>query len=365
LFFSGNIKAKSDYAQAAKAMRLRAIGGLLVGAVLLGCRGGKLKQILLRRATTTTAAAATAPGSVLGGHAYFVATPLGNLQDVTLRALSVLSSVDIVAAEDTRNTAKLFRLLNIKGKKIVSHHEHNWKESTPELVRLLNSGSSVALVSDAGSPGISDPGAQLAAACAAAGIPTHPVPGPSAVVAALSIAGFSESRFTFFGFVPAKGKDRKQLAEELMRCSHVAVFFDAPHRIPQTMELLQSLVPQHGDKQVVACRELTKLHETVFRGTLAQTAAWLASGAGASSGNDGGEERVRGEFTVLIAPPLVGASATAVQGEAQQVAEVRARLLELQSDGVSRSEAVRLVSAMGSVSRSSVYRAALDLEGWN
>jgi len=318
------------------------------------------------------------------GHIYFVATPLGNLQDITFRAVNVLSNVDIVAAEDTRNTAKLLKLLNIKYGKLVSHHEHNWQRSTPELVRLLKEGSSVALVSDAGTPGISDPGAPLAAACALAGIPIHPVPGPSAVVSALSVCGFSSTRFTFFGFLPAKGKERKEMASEIMSCSHPAVFFEAPHRMMQSIELFQQLVPRYGERSVVCCRELTKIHEEIFRGRLSEVSAWLARNSGVVAGEGPDiNERVRGEFTVVMSPAFdnyndsdddarggwVDELGNTEQRPKRAEDNVRVLLLRLQSDGLSRSESVKLVSAMAEVkdacSRSEVYRIALDVPNWD
>ena len=309
------------------------------------------------------------PNAVERGHVYFVATPLGNLQDMSPRAKSILSTVDIIAAEDTRTTGKLLKLLGLeKHGKLVSHHEYNWQTSTPELVKLALQGSSVALVSDAGTPGISDPGAPLAAACAAAGVPVHPIPGPSAVSAALSICGFSGSpRFTFFGFLPVKGRERKEAAADVMRCQHPAVIFEAPHRVQQTMNLLLELVGEHGDKRVVCCRELTKMHEEVFRAaSISQTVAWLAASAGEDGGAAAGE-RIRGEFTIVLAPQEAATGhAAEAQVKTKQAQIVLARLLELQADGVSRSDAVRLVCGMADVSasRSAVYRCALDMDGW-
>ena len=142
---------------------------------------------------------------VEAGHVYYVATPLGNMKDITLRAIEVLTKADVICAEDTRHTIKLLRRLNLPHKELLSHHEHNWQEQLPKIVGMIQHGKSIAVVSDAGTPGISDPGAELAAALVSQRIPVHPVPGPSAVIAALSISGFVASEFTFLGFLAVKG----------------------------------------------------------------------------------------------------------------------------------------------------------------
>lgn len=160
------------------------------------------------------------------GHLYFVATPLGNLRDITLRAMDILTHVDVICAEDTRHTIKLLRHLGLPHKEIISHHENNWIEAVPKIVSLAKSGSSCAVVSDAGTPGISDPGSQLAAACAREGIPLHPIPGPSAVVAALSVCGYTSTEFTFLGFLAVKGKERKEKLNKIKTISEVVVFFE-------------------------------------------------------------------------------------------------------------------------------------------
>ena len=355
--------------------------------LLCGCLGARL--LGRRPSAQTPISVPQSPGAplvhseknaVVSGEIYFVATPLGNLEDITLRAIKVLSSVDIICAEDTRNTAKLLRLLGIKPKRLMAHHEHNWQQSTPELVRLLGEGCSVALVSDAGTPGIADPGAPLAAACAAAGIQVRPVPGPSSVVAALSISGLSASRFTFFGFVPAKGKERREVATALMSAEFPCVFFEAPHRIHQTMELLHSLVPVNGERTVVVCRELTKLHEETFRGSISQTRKWLGKtspGGIAEVGNESEFEvaaasTIRGEFTIVLAPPIASQSDTSVTPYSTSAAakeNVIALLEQLRDDGVSRSEAVRIVADMADVKlagarRGAIYSWALTLADW-
>ena len=219
----------------------------------------------------------TSSSAVEPGHVYFVATPLGNLKDVTVRALEVLAAADVVCAEDTRHTVQLLRRLRLPRKELLSHHEHNLPAAVPRIVALAQAGRSVAVVSDAGTPGISDPGAELAAALAAAGVPVHPVPGPSAVVAALSIAGFPSTAFTFFGFLPVKGRERQEALQRVAATDHPVVLYEAPHRVKALFRQLRDAEVGLGgvSRPVVCCRELTKLYEEVRRGTVAEVCAWL------------------------------------------------------------------------------------------
>jgi 16S rRNA (cytidine1402-2'-O)-methyltransferase len=198
------------------------------------------------------------------GTLYVVATPIGNLEDVTARALRILQGVAIVAAEDTRRTAHLLARYAI-ATPTTSLHAHNETRKTPVIVDRLLRGDSVALVSDAGTPLISDPGEHLIAAAIAAGIRVEPIPGPSAVMAALSAAGVSTGAFSFLGFPPTRSKDRKLWFERLARLSHTVVFFEAPHRIRQTLQHLRASI---GDCPIVVCRELTKVHESLVRGPI-------------------------------------------------------------------------------------------------
>lgn len=209
------------------------------------------------------------------GHVYFVATPLGNMGDITFRAKDILETVDIIYAEDTRNTIRLLKYLSIPQKVIYSHHEHNEHESIGKIVQKVREGASVAVVSDAGTPGISDPGAPLAAAMAENFIPIHPIPGPSAVISAMSIAGFTNGDFTFYGFVPAKGTERKIKLKQIIDTKHSAVIYEAPHRMLRTFQELLALYPAVGNRYCVCCRELTKLHEEIKRDTVQNIYTWL------------------------------------------------------------------------------------------
>lgn len=252
------------------------------GFIRAGIARRSFSRAVKNHATANTAAAAT---SVEAGHVYFVATPLGNLKDITLRALEILTHADYVCAEDTRHTVNLLRHLQIPHKQLISHHEHNHITSIPYIVSLAKAGKSIAVVSDAGTPGISDPGTELAAALATENVPIHPIPGPSAVAAALSISGFPCTPFTFFGFLPVKGTARKNVLEQIAATKHTVVFYEAPHRIQRTLSdianqpapdssLAASLGAQKsmymGNRRCVSCRELTKVHEQVSRGNIQQ-----------------------------------------------------------------------------------------------
>ena len=224
---------------------------------------------------TYSTTASSNSSSVEQGHVYFVATPLGNLKDMTTRAIEVLSNVDLICAEDTRHTVKLLRHLSLPHKDLLSHHEHNWKEQIPKILAMVQEGKSLAVVSDAGTPGICDPGAELAEALLINNIPLHPIPGPSAVVAALSVCGFQASEFSFLGFLAVKGKERTQKLDQIARIQHPVVIYEAPHRMKMTFRQLASKEYGQSQRSCVCCRELTKLHEEFKRGSVAECLAWL------------------------------------------------------------------------------------------
>ena len=204
---------------------------------------------------------------------YFIATPIGNMSDISERALQILRGVDVICAEDTRHSLQLLRHFKIPPKRLVSHHEHNYKEKVPQILSLLKDHKSIAVITDAGTPGISDPGVQLATACHDEGISPVPIPGPSAVIAALSISGFDAVPFTFFGFIPPKSKPRRLLLDKIATTYHTIVLYEAPHRVIQT---IQDLISAHGvSRMCCCCREITKVHEETFRGTLHEVLAWL------------------------------------------------------------------------------------------
>ena len=215
------------------------------------------------------------------GTLFVVATPIGNLEDITARALRVLREVSLIAAEDTRRTAHLLARYAI-ATPTTSLHEHNEGRKTAGLVDRLRQGDDIALVSDAGTPTVSDPGARLVQAAIEAGIRVEPIPGPSAALAALAVSGLPTDTFTFLGFPPTRSKDRKLWFDRLTNLTGTVVFFEAPHRIRQTLETLQATV---GDCRVAVARELTKIHEELVRGPISV----ILDGLG----------KPRGEFTVV------------------------------------------------------------------
>lgn len=271
----------------------------------------------------------------MSGTLYVVATPIGNLEDITRRALRVLGEVNVVACEDTRRTRALLTHFAL-ATPTVSYHEHNETSRADELVARLLDGESVALVSDAGTPCISDPGYRLVREAAAAGIDVVPIPGASAGVAALSASGLATDAFLFVGFLPAKRSARRARLAELAGVRETVVFYEAPHRIGA---MLEDLGEAFGAREIVVARELTKLHEELVRGTVAEVAAKLTS------------ERHRGEFVVVVE----GASD---RGAASSVDAIpaRDRVAALEAEGLSRMDAVKRVAKERGVPKREVYR---------
>jgi 16S rRNA (cytidine1402-2'-O)-methyltransferase len=233
------------------------------------------------------------PGQAGKASLYVVATPIGNLRDVTLRALDVLRESDVVAAEDTRVTARLLQHFEIAGKKLIALHEHNEQQTVPRLLALLAQGRSVALVSDAGTPAFSDPGARCVTAVRAAGYPVVPIPGPSAAMAALSASGLAGPPVLLYGFLPARPGERRRMLEGLAEFPFLLLFYEAPHRVLETLEDLTASLG--GERRCVIARELTKIYESVHACTLSSAAQWLREEPG----------RTKGEFVLIVegAPP--------------------------------------------------------------
>jgi len=272
------------------------------------------------------------------GTLYLVATPIGNLEDLTRRAERILREADLVAAEDTRHTRHLLSSLGLS-KPLFSHHEHNEAKSAAALLAELEQGKSVALVSDAGTPGLSDPGLRLVRLAQAAGIPVVPVPGPSALAAALSAAGIPGEEFSFLGFLPAKKSARRKKLLALKNRPERLVLFEAPHRLAESLLDLAEVL---GDREATLLRELTKLHEEVRRSSLRE----LCQQAKARS--------LKGEITLVIA----GAPATADQDRAGLEEELRDRL---SAGGISLKQLAEEVAERRGLSRNEVYRLALRL----
>ena len=274
------------------------------------------------------------------GTLYLVATPIGNLEDITLRALRILREASLVAAEDTRRTHGLLQHYQIS-RPLLSLHDHNERQRTPALLARLRAGESVALVSDAGTPLISDPGLHLVREALAQGIKVEAVPGPSALTTALSISGISLNEFTFVGFPPARGSARDRWLARLTAEPRTLVLFESPHRIRGTLEALHH---HFGNRSVVIARELTKLHETIHRGRLSDI---LAEGV-----------ETRGEFVILVEQPTT-------LGRAEQKAVnpemLRAEFGDLtENNGLTGREAAETVAARHGVSRQAVFKATKE-----
>ncbi|HET9533679.1 MAG TPA: 16S rRNA (cytidine(1402)-2'-O)-methyltransferase [Blastocatellia bacterium] len=273
----------------------------------------------------------------MAGTLYLVATPIGNLEDITLRAINVLRDVDLIACEDTRHTRKLLSRYEIT-KPTISYHEHNERERARELVRKLEAGSDIALVSDAGTPLVSDPGFRLVRESLDRGIRVVPVPGPAAFVAALAASGLPSDEFVFAGFLPPRKGARRARLEEFAGAKTTLIFYEAPHRIRETLEDAREIL---GDRPAVLARELTKLYEEFLRGSLSEIASSLEPGD------------VRGEMVLIVGPPL----------EDNRSRPVRSSILEeiehvMRDEGLDHKSALKRVARNRGISRSEAYRLA-------
>lgn len=272
---------------------------------------------------------------------YVVATPIGNLRDISLRALDVLTSADTVAAEDTRNTSHLLTHYGISANRLLAMHQHNERGAAEKIVALLQQGQAVALVTDAGTPAVSDPGAVLVEAVLAAGFRVIPIPGASAVVAALSASGLTKPHALFYGFLPNKSAARRTVLQELIDHPYTLVFYEAPHRILESVADLQAVF---GDeREIVLAREITKLFENIHRCTLGEAMAWLNSDP----------NNQRGEFVVLVA----GAEAKP-DGLSSEVEKTLLLLLE----ELPLKQAVQLAVKITGANKNELYQRALEIK---
>lgn len=279
------------------------------------------------------------------GILYIVGTPIGNLEDITARALRILREVSLIAAEDTRQTRKLLSHFDIHTP-TVSYHEHNQRTAGPELVDRLQAGADIALVTDAGMPAISDPGEDLVRLAIAAGIKVVAVPGPTAFTTGLVISGLPTDRFVFEGFLPARKKERRGALERLRREERTTILYEAPHRVLETLEELGAAL---GDRPMAAARELTKLFEEVIRGTAAQVLAHFE------------QHSPRGEFVLIIqGAPSAEASAGAVLDKSPQA--LADAVAELERAGMDRKVAMKAVADHHGISKRDVYQALLALK---
>ena len=278
------------------------------------------------------------PNQPLAPGLYLVGTPIGNLGDITLRAIRVLRSADRIACEDTRQTQKLLNHFGITTPTI-SCHEHNEAERIPEFLAAMQRGARIAVVSDAGMPGISDPGMHLAAAAIKAGIAVHPIPGANAALSAVVASGLNTERFVYSGFLPAKAGARRAELERLastIEDGTTLVFYEAPHRIQETLGDIQAVWGEQC--RIVVARELTKLHEEFMRGTVAEVVAELNQ-----------RDRIRGEITLLV-EACIQTEETASGSIADRIAELQ------QSENLDEKDALKRIARERGISKSNVYR---------
>lgn len=275
------------------------------------------------------------------GRLILVGTPIGNLGDLSPRAIETLADADVIACEDTRRTGRLLKHVGIEKRRLITVNEHTEYEQIESILGEVAAGAVIALVSDAGMPGVSDPGERLVAAATGRGIAVETVPGPSSVLAALVISGLPGGRFCFEGFLPRKGRVRQDRLAQLVTEQRTVVLFEAPHRLERTLDDLRERAGD--DRRVVLARELTKLHEEVWRGTLADAVLWCAEQA-----------KIRGEFVVV----LDGASPPAMLDDG----EITIALVAAIESGSSRRDAIAEVASTLGVAKRRAYSLALDLD---
>lgn len=272
---------------------------------------------------------------------YVVATPIGNLRDITLRALDILASVDVVAAEDTRNTGHLLAHYAISANRLLSMHQHNERNAAEKIIRLLGQGQSVALVSDAGTPAVSDPGALLVGAVSGAGYRVIPIPGANAALTALSAAGLPEPRFLFYGFLSSKSAARIRELQALVEFPYLLVFYEAPHRILESVADMQNVFG--ASRRIVIAREITKLYESMHACRLDEALEWLNADA----------NNQRGEFVLLVS----GAEAQTTELEAES-----RRVLAILLHELPLKQAVQLAVDITGANRNELYQVALRIK---
>ncbi|WP_426174647.1 16S rRNA (cytidine(1402)-2'-O)-methyltransferase [Massilia sp. TWR1-2-2] len=272
---------------------------------------------------------------------YIVATPIGNVTDISLRALQVLALVDAVACEDTRNTGNLLTRFGLS-KPMIAAHQHNEREVADKLIARLLAGERIALVSDAGTPGVSDPGARIVDAVRAAGLRVLPLPGASAAITALSASGLVNDRFYFVGFLPAKARQRETALQELVAVPATLVLYEAPHRILDCVEALAGVF--EPTRQVVFARELTKLFEEIHRCPLGEALAWVKADA----------HREKGEYVVLVEGAVAGSDAEEIEAE---------RILNILLGECSVKQAASLAAQITGRKKNALYDRALAIKG--
>ena len=267
---------------------------------------------------------------------YLVATPIGNLDEMTVRAVNTLKEVDCIAAEDTRNTLKLLNHFDIKAK-LISHHEHNWKNSIPGILEMLENGQSIALVSDAGYPAISDPGTELVQAVIEASYAVVPISGPNACLNALVVSGITPQPFTFYGFLDHLDKIKKKQLEDLKKHPYTLVFYESPYRIQKTLKLMLEIM---GDRKVALCREITKRHEEIIRGHISEILEI--------------EDELKGEMVLVVEGNNLA------DDEDEAPVDIVAEVQKLIDQGVHSKEAIKQVAKTYNMKKNDVYDMYLE-----
>lgn len=278
------------------------------------------------------------------GKLYLVPTPIGNLKDITLRALETLQQADFIAAEDTRQTLKLLNHFEIK-KSLISYHKFNEQIKSDKIIELLMEGKNVALVSDAGTPGISDPGSVIVQRCIEQMIDFEVLPGATAITTALVYSGLDTTKFLFRGFLPRENKDRRVVTDELMQSQETLIFYEAPHRLIDTLEFL---LETFGDRKIAVCRELTKLYEEIYRGSLSEAL------------NHFEEKKPRGEFVLVLEGKRLE-DIKEEQKEAWINLSIEEHILKYVNDGMNKKDAIKLVAKERELPKSEVYKFSTNI----
>ncbi|MFX0549623.1 16S rRNA (cytidine(1402)-2'-O)-methyltransferase [Hathewaya histolytica] len=275
---------------------------------------------------------------------YLVPTPIGNLKDITLRALEVLNEVDYVASEDTRVSLKLLNHFNIK-KSLISYHKHNEQGKSEDLISILRNGKSVAIITDAGTPGISDPGSVVVQKCIEEDIPFEVLPGATAITTALVYSGLDTTSFLFKGFLPRENKERKPILEDIKNRTETLIFYEAPHRLRSTLEALYEVL---GNRNISLCRELTKLHEEILRFSLEEAINYYD------------DINPRGEYVLVVS----GKSLEEIRKEEISKWEdlsIEDHIKKYIEDGLSKKEAVKKVAKERGIPKGEVYKYSIDI----
>lgn len=279
------------------------------------------------------------------GKVYLVPTPIGNLGDITLRALEVLKSVDLVAAEDTRQSLKLLNHFDIK-KSLISYHKHNEQGKSDEIINRARNGENIAVISDAGTPGISDPGSVVLKKCIEEGIDVEVLPGATAFTTALIYSGLDTTAFMFKGFFPRENKDKKELIEDIKDRRESIIFYESPYRILDTLNFLKESL---GNRNIAVCRELTKLHEEIYRGTLEEAIEYFTANT------------PKGEFVLV----LEGKTLEEIKNEniaKWENMSIKDHILYFIEKGISKKDAIKQVSKERGLSKSEVYKYSIDIK---